>query len=127
MLRWLTCALLAGAAATACGDAFGIEDVLGVWSATSINGDAVPGIVVVDGVEYDVQYFRLTFDNGGDCSWALEVDGDAETNACTYTVDLEQSTITIDLLMGDSMWGSVDGDEMRLTDDDGETYVLRKQ
>ena len=126
--RWFVLGAFCILAATACGDAFGIDDVLGMWETTSINGDPVPGIVVVEGESFDVQYYRWTFVDGGQCSVAADVDGEVESmDDCDYTVNIEQETIAITFFDIDFFQGSINGDRMTLTDDEGVILVLRRQ
>jgi len=125
MARWLALGVLGLAAAPACGDAFGIEDVLGIWNTQSINGYAVPGAVVYEGVTHDTQYVRWAFYEGGQCTLTQQVDGITDTyDECT--VHVEQESITIVFLS--QVWdGSVEGNRMTLTDPQDVVWVLHAQ
>ena len=125
--RWLALGVLGLVAASACSDAFGVEDILGVWNTQSINGYSVPGTVVYEGDTYDTQYVRWTFYDGGQCTLTQRVDGVTATyDECVYTVNVEQATIAIVLLS--EVWdGSVEGNRMTLTDPQDVVWVLHAQ
>jgi hypothetical protein len=127
MAWWLAFGVLGFAAPPACGDVFGIENVLGVWNTQSINGYSVPGTVVYEGDTYDTRYVRWTFYDGGRCILTQQVDGVTATyDECDYTVNLEQETLTMALLS--EPWdGTVAGDRMTLTDPQAVVWVLRSQ
>ena len=127
MARWCVLAVLGLVAAPACSEAFGIEDMLGVWNTQSINGYAVPGTVVYEGDTYDTQYVRWAFYDGGQCTLTQQVDGITATyDECAYTVNVEHETLTIALLS--EPWdGSVDGNRMTLTDPQDVVWVLSAQ
>ncbi|NIM48523.1 MAG: hypothetical protein GTO22_04575 [Gemmatimonadales bacterium] len=127
MARWLALGVLGCIAAPACSDAFGIDDVLGIWNTQSINGYSVPGTVVYEGDSYDTQYVDWAFYDGGRCTLTQRVDGVTDTyDECDYTVNLEQETVSIVLLS--EMWdGSVEEDSMTLTDPQDVVWILRKQ
>ncbi len=127
MARWLALGVLGCAAAPACSDAFGIEDILGVWNTISINGHSVPGTVVYEGDSYDTQYVRWAFYDGGQCTLTQQVDGFTETyDDCDYTANVEQKTIAITFLF--ETWdGSLDGNNMTLTDPLDVAWILRRQ
>jgi hypothetical protein len=114
-------------AASACGEAFGVQDVLGVWNTQSINSYPVPGTVLYEGVPHDTDYVRWTFYDGGRCTLTQEVDGQVGTfDECEYTVDPEQETVTI-VLFFEQWAGSLDGDRMTLTDPQDVVWELRAQ
>ena len=125
--RWLALGVLGFVAAAACSDPFGIEDMLGIWNTTSINGHSVPGTVIYKGDSHDTQYVRWVFYDGGQCTLTQQVDGVTETyDDCDYTVNLEQETIAISFLF--ETWdGSLDGSSMMLTDPLDIVWILRKQ
>lgn len=127
MARWLACGVFALLVGPACRDAFGVDDVLGVWNTQSINGYAVPGTVLYEGVTYDTQYVRWTFYDGGHCTLTQQVDGVTATyDECTYTVTSEHRAIAIVFL--DEAWdGRVGGNGMTLTDPQNVEWVLRAQ
>lgn len=127
MARWFVLAVLGLVAAPACSEAFGIEDVLGVWNTQSINGHSVPGTVVYEGDTYDTQYVRWTFYDGGQCTLTQHVDGITATyDECEYTVNVEQETLTI--VLNSERWdASLDGNRMTLTDPQAVVWVLRAQ
>ncbi|UCG85735.1 MAG: hypothetical protein JSW71_17720 [Gemmatimonadota bacterium] len=126
-VRLLAFGVLGFVAAPACSDSFGIDDVFGIWNTTSINGYPVPGTVVYEAVSYDTEYVRWVFYDGERCTLTQEVDGLIETfDACDYTVNLEQETITISFLF--ETWdGRLDGDTMVLTDPADVIWILRRQ
>ena len=126
ILRWLVPGALALAVGTACSDAFGVEDILGTWETTSVNGYSVPGTVVLEGSSFDIQYYRWTFVDGGHCSATGQVDGEVHSGDCDYTVNLEQRTITISFEVN-SLQGSIDGNTMTLTDEGDIVWILRGQ
>jgi hypothetical protein len=125
--RWLAVGILGLVAVPACGDAFGIEDVLGIWNAQSIGGHAVPGTVVYEGVSYDTEYVRWTFYEGGHCTLTQLVDGITATyDDCDYTVDMARRTISI-VFLYETWDGSVDEGDMTLTDPQDVVWLLRQQ
>lgn len=125
--RWLAFGVLGFAATPACGDVFGIENVLGVWNTQSINGYSVPGTVVYEGDTYDTEYVHWTFYDGGRCTLTQQVDGVTATyDECDYTVNLEQETLTM-VLLSEPWDGTVAGDRMTLTDPQAVVWVLRSQ
>ncbi len=126
-LRWLAAGTLGLLAAPACGDVFGIEDVLGIWNTQSINGYPVPGIVEYRAVNYDVEYGRWAFYDGQRCTLTQEVGGTVETyDACEYTVDGEAREISI--TFRDEAWdGTVEGSTMTLIDPQDIVWILRRQ
>jgi len=127
LLRWCTLGALGFAAAAACADPFGIADVLGVWNTQSINGYAVPGTVLYEGIPYDTQYVRWTLYDGGQCTLTQLVDGITATfDECEYTVDPDRATITI-VFLSEPWDGSVDGRSMTLTDPQDVAWVLHAQ
>jgi hypothetical protein len=128
--RWLVLGALGVLSTTGCGDPVGIDDVIGTWDTVSVNGYSVPGLVVVQDREFEVQYIQWTFENGGACTVVAQIDGEVDAfDGCSYTVDLEQATIDIDL--DDEFTevrGSIDGDRMTLTNQSTDaTYVLRRR
>lgn len=124
---WLALGLPGAVAASACGDPFGAEDVLGIWNTQSINGYAVPGTVIYQGSPFDTEYVRWAFYDGGRCTLTQLVDGVIATyDQCEYTVDLERGSVAITLLF--EPWdGSVDGSRMTVLDPQGVAWVLRAQ
>jgi hypothetical protein len=118
---------LACAGPTACGDALGLEDVLGVWNTQSINGYAVPGDVVYLGATYDTEYVRWTFYEGGLCTLTQLVDGVTATyDECEYSVDVAGKAITI-VFLGQVWDGDVDRNTMTVTDPQDIVWILRPQ
>ncbi len=94
MTRWLTLGVVAITAVPACGDPLGIDDILGIWNTASIGGHTVPGNVVYEGVEYDTEYVRWAFYDGGLCTLTQRVDGLTTTyDECSYTMNAEQEAI----------------------------------
>jgi hypothetical protein len=130
-MRTCSALLLAGAvglgSTIACSDTLGTEDLLGVWYATSIAGQTIPGTVSLYGLELDIQYWRWTFEASGGCTYVLQYADDVETRDGEYTADLERKTIAINLHGDYSIEGSIDGSKMTLTGEDGVVTVLRKQ
>ncbi len=120
-------AFLALTAVLACSEPFGSGDSLGIWNTTSINDYSVPGTVVYEGQSYYTQYVRWAFYDGGLCTLTQQVDGVTETyDECDYTVNLEQETIAISFLF--ETWdGSLDGNNMMLTDPQDIEWILRRQ
>lgn len=113
-------------AAPACGDAFGVDDVLGIWNTASIGGHAVPGTVLYEGIDYDTQYVRWAFYDGGLCTLTQQVDGATTTyDECHYSVGAGQKTVAITFLF--EVWdGTVDGSGMALTDPQDVVWMLRR-
>jgi len=124
--RWFALLLLGGMVGTACSDVLAVEDVVGVWNATSINGDPVPGEVVFDGLIYDVQYWRWTFNNGGLCSSTSQIEMAEDTRGCEYVVYSQSKRVSIDFGFT-AVEAVVDGDRMTVTDEGGNVFLLRKQ
>jgi hypothetical protein len=130
MAQWCVLGVVGLVAATACSDAFGIEDLLGTWSLTSIYGQSVPGTVTIDGESLDVQYVRLTFGVGGDCTLAQGMDGATWfITDCAYTVDLDRKTMAVLIQNLPTFQGSIDiaADRMTLTDADDLVSIWRRQ
>jgi len=124
---WLVLAVLGFATAPACRDPFGVDDVLGIWNTTSINGYSVPGTVVYEGVSHDTQYVRWAFYEGGQCTLTQQVDGETETfDDCAYTVDLATQTVSVILLL-ETWVGGIDGNNMTVTDPQDIVWVLTRQ
>lgn len=124
LARWLA---LAALAAPACGEPFGVADVLGIWNAETINGYAVPGSVLYEGVTYDTRYVRWAFYDGGQCTLTQLVDGVTATyDECEYEVEADRQTVAI-VLLTETWDGSVAGDRMELIDPQDVTWVLRAQ
>lgn len=124
---WRTALAVLGLGGVACADGLGIEDVFGIWNTQSINGHAVPGTVLYEGVAYDTQYVRWVLYDGGLCTLTQQVDDVTATyDDCGYTVDVERETITI-VLHAETWVGSVAGDTMTLTDPQDVVWVLRAQ
>jgi hypothetical protein len=126
--RWLVLGALGIFTATACSDPFGMEDVLGTWYTTSINGESVPGTVVYVGAMpdslLDIQYDRWTFTHHehaprdrGECSRLWEIgDGPTSWGDCVWVVNSETKGITIHLPGWSVLEGAIDGDTMTLTE-----------
>lgn len=127
LARWLALGVLVAAGLAACADAFGVEDVLGVWNTQSINDYPVPGSVVYRGIAYDTEYVRWAFYDGGQCTLTQLVNGYTDTyDDCTYTVAPDQATIAI--VLHDEPWsGSAADDTITLTDPQDVRWVLRAQ
>ncbi|MFQ6045031.1 MAG: hypothetical protein ACE5PT_01560 [Gemmatimonadales bacterium] len=127
LARWTVLGVLGFAVAPTCGDAFGIDDVLGIWNTQSIGGHSVPGTVVYEGDSYDTQYVRWAFYDGPQCTLTQRVDGVTATyDECDYTVSVEHETITIVFLS--EVWdGGVEGNRMTLTDPQDVLWILRRQ
>jgi len=127
MARWLALGVLGSVAAPACGDAFGVEAVFGIWNTMSINGYAVPGTVVYEGESYETEYVRWVFYDDGHCTLTQHVDGITTTyGECDYTVNVELQTITM-IFQFEAWDGSVDGNRMTLTDPKDAPWVLGRQ
>lgn len=108
------------------GDSFAVDDVLGVWCATSIGGYSVPGTVAYEGVTHDAQYVRWGFYDGGQCTLTQRVDGATECcDPCDFTVNSAQ-TVSISLL-SETWDGSLDADSITVTGPRDLVSVLRKQ
>jgi hypothetical protein len=127
IVRWLTLGVLGFMAAPACSDAFGVDEILGIWNTASINGYSVPGTVVYEGNSHDTRYVRWAFYDGGLCTLTQHVDGVTETyDECDYTMNVEQETIAIAFLF--ETWdGSFDENSMTLIDPQDVVWILRKQ
>ncbi len=125
--QWLALGVFGFVAAPACGDAFAVEDIIGIWNTTSIGGYSVPGTVVYEGDSYDTQYVRWAFYDGGRCTLTQQVDGFTETyDDCDYTVNVEQRAIAITFLF--ETWdGIVDGSSLTLIDPLDVAWTLRRQ
>jgi len=129
MMRWCVFCGVALLVATACSDAFGVEDILGTWNVMSINGHPLPAVVKTNGEEYNYQYLRFTFVEGGKCTFASQVDDVVDsTDSCDYTVNFEQKTISVSLHQGSiGFYGSIDGNEMTLNAGEEVVLILRRQ
>jgi hypothetical protein len=125
-IQWMALLLFGGMVGTACSDVLAIEEVVGVWETTSINGDAVPGTVVIDGLSYDVQFWRWTFNNGGICSTTSRIEMNEETQACEYSVASQQKIVVMDFGFA-TLQGVVDDDRMTITYSGDNVFVLRRQ
>ncbi len=127
-LSYLTVGVLVLTGASACGDALGIEDVEGTWHTTSVNGDPVPGTVQFQGNTFDMQYYRFTFQRGGNCVLAYSVNSNAgENNDCEFLVNFKSAAIAITVANLLDLGGTIEGDAMSLVDEVGTVYTLRKQ
>jgi hypothetical protein len=79
---------------------------------------AVPGEVEInvgnDTETIFIQYERIEFLDGGQCTYSSQVGGQEpfETDDCTYTVSLEAKTITIGLFDQIDGPGTFDGNEL---------------
>ena len=114
---------------TGCSDAFGIDDVLGMWEATHMNGMSVPGTAEyyntpTHKVTVEVQYLRLEFHDGGSYTQWGSMNGLETESEGTYTVDLEAQTLTMGIA-----WGTFVDDELTLSIPGGATnvYVYRRE
>ena len=127
MTRWLALVVFGIVAAPACGDAFRVDDVVGIWHTQSIGGHTIPGTVVYDGLSYHTEYVRWTFYDGGLCTLTQLVDGVTATyDECEYTVDVQDETIAVVFLF--ETWdGSIVDDRMTLTDPQDVEWILRQQ
>lgn len=115
-------------ALAACDNALGIDDVLGIWNAISVDGHAVPGPVEIGGHTFDVQYHRFTFLDGGLCVLSASIDGTvSSTDECGYSVDFEGETIAILLYDAVHIDGAIDGSTMTVVDNEGVELVYRKE
>ena len=124
---YVTLGVLGLAVASACGDALGIEDVEGTWNTTSVNGDPVPGTVQFQGNTFDMQYYRFTFQRGGNCVLAYSVNSNAgENNDCEFLVNFKNAAITITVANLLDLGGTIEGNTMSLVDEFGTVYILRK-
>jgi hypothetical protein len=128
VFRWCALVAVLVVANAGCGDdVFGLDDVIGQWETTSINGDAVPGMVVVAGDDYFVEYYRWTFVSAGQCSAEARVDGESfSLDNCDYSVDITQQTITGNS-DGLDFAGTVNGDRMDLDFDIVGNWMLRRR
>jgi hypothetical protein len=125
--RFLALGVLGCGAALACSDAFGIEDLLGVWNASFINDHAVPGTVEYEGASYDTEYVRWAFYEGGLCTVTQRVDGLTGTyDNCVYTLVEDRRTMTI-TFQGSRWDGSVSGNRMTLVDPQDIVWILDRQ
>ena len=114
--------------APACSDSLGVEDILGIWEVISLNGDPVPGEVTIitgdsqDDINFD--YIRVNVQSGNVCvlSWSVEGFGDSMDG--TYVLNIEANTLTT-TFDEVTLVGSISGDSMTATDDDGNVYRLR--
>lgn len=125
--RWLVLGAFGAVAAPACGDAFGVGSVIGIWNTVSIGGHSLPGAVVYEGDSYDTEYVRWVLYDGGLCTLTQRVDGVMATyDDCDYSVNVEQKTLLIVFLS--EVWnGSVEESSMTLTDPQDVVWVLRQQ
>jgi hypothetical protein len=102
-----------------CGDPFSVQDVLGEWQTTSVNGTDIPGTVDVyvdgDTVRSTVTQEHWTFAAGGVCQESSVVNGASDTiEECEYQVDEEAEEITITLLSVITLSGPVEGSRITL-------------
>jgi hypothetical protein len=118
--------VLFGAVGLACSDILAVEDVVGIWDTTSINGDAVPGIVEIDTLSFDVEYWRWTFEPGGECTTATRIDSVDDTRGCAYQVFSQSKLVLINFGFA-AAEGVVNGDRMAVTDSSGNVFQLQKQ
>ncbi len=125
--RRLVLGALVFTAAPACGDAFGIDNVLGIWNTTSINGYPLPGTVDYEGVDHEAEYARWAFYDGGLCTLTQLVNSETSTiDECEYSVDQERKTVTVVLLY--EVWdGSWDRGSLVVVDPQDIIWVLDKQ
>ena len=124
--RCIASLLVSGVVGAACTDVLAVDDVVGVWESTSINGDAVPGNVVIDGLRYDVEFWRWTFASGGLCSTTSRIESVEDTRGCEYTVFSQSKRVSIDFGFA-AVEGVVDGSRMTVTDGVGNVFLLGKQ
>ena len=123
---WLVLGIL-GFVAVGCSDPVGVEDIIGIWNTTSINGYSVPGTVEYEGVNHDAEYARWVFYEGGQCTLTQHVDGSTETfDECEYTVDLTSETISV-ILLFEAWNGNLSRDRLTVTDPQDVVWLLVKQ
>lgn len=130
--KLLATVVLAGILATACSDSFSVEDALGIWDVQRINGRTVPGDVWMrddgDSAQVSIEAFYFEFLAAPDCSYTIQAEGQAPStnDDCTYGVtESGDITMTVNDLV--SITGSADGNDLTLTDDDTNVFVLRKR
>ena len=118
----------------ACGDSVAPEELVGEWAATSINGTAIPGTVIIafdggfDSTSVQLDSMVIEFNSGTTCNgFAGETGGGGSAWSCTYA--LSGSTVVLTILDLDNFEksGPVDGNTMTLTDEDTNVYVLRQR
>jgi hypothetical protein len=114
VMQWLVLGSSCIVVTVGCSDAFGIEDVLGMWEAKAMNGMAVPGTVEVyvhhgDTMTVDIQYIRLEFRDAGRGTQIQSVREEVLEFDFTYVVNLEAKTIMLD-----NSPGTFDGDELTI-------------
>lgn len=126
-VRWLALGVFGFLAAPACSGRSGIDDIIGIWNTTSIDGYSVPGTVVYQGASLDTRYVRWVLYDGRQCTMTEMVNDSTYTfDECDYSVNLEQDSITI-IFRFEEWKGSVDRRSMSLTDPKDKVWMLRKQ
>jgi hypothetical protein len=125
--------MLMGILATACGDSFNVEDTLGIWDIRRVNGDEVPGTVWIrastgDSAQIELEAFYFDFLAAPDCSYTIDAAGvpSFTNDLCGYAVG-EDGDVSITLEGTFSVTGTTDGQDMALTDEDGNAFQLMKR
>jgi hypothetical protein len=127
--------VVVGGLAVACGDdPFSAADAVGVWDVTRWNGAAVPGEVWIridnatDSVQVDLEALSFEFMSAPDCAYTSEIVGQGtfESDDCAYAV-ADDGGINITVAGEYSITGTADGDEMTLSDEDTNAFVLRRR
>jgi len=125
--------MMAGALTLACNSTFGVEDAVGTWDTTSINGVSLPGafwlyLASGDSTAIDAQSLFFEFETAPTCSYTQQLTGQApvQFDDCTYSV-AAGGDVSVTVSGGSVLSGTANGSAMLLADDIGNLYSLRKR
>ena len=118
---------------TACGDdATGLEDVVGIYTLQTIEGDPLPWVLLQVGADMiEVIAGSVTLNADRTCTDSITlritqggiVTSDPETDECTYTTDGQAVTLSYEDDTVSS--GSIIGSTLTITDD-GFVFIFRR-
>jgi hypothetical protein len=114
--------LTAAATLGAC-ESFGPDDVSGIYSLVTVNGEGIPNLVALGADTITILSGWAQLNTNLTCKSGLVLLGGRAVTNCTYMLEDQDITLTND--RGQTLAGRADGISLLLTDDNGDVWLFR--